>query len=125
MRLALLTVLLVAFACSDSDQSESDDAPSSEESPSESAEPLRLTGGEAAELARQRWLADRYAQLGNNAESGRLAAELQTRIACDAEDFNEGTRNWIVLCTIELDAGDTTQFRWRVHDGTGEITEVQ
>ncbi|MEX2159550.1 MAG: hypothetical protein WEB04_09140 [Dehalococcoidia bacterium] len=73
----------------------------------------RLTGGEAAAKG-EAYLRRELSERGTTGIS----------LACDAEDFNTGTEDWIVLCVLAGPAR-AADVRLRVDDATGLVTLIQ
>lgn len=68
----------------------------------------RLTGSEAAELARRSLI-----------ENPTLAL----KITCEAKDFNRRTEAWIVVCATTPELGGNLTFR--VFDDDGRVERVE
>jgi hypothetical protein len=119
--LALLTVAIYAGVAlsyqEEGDQEVTTDAPVRSRPPAEADLPVStgplLTGAEAAGKAE----AEIRRQLSERGGTG-------ISIFCEAEDFNQNTGNWIVLC-LGTGPGGATSFRLTVHDRLGTVGIVQ
>lgn len=108
--LGLLSTVL--SACDDGNASLPRRDPPARSAPVETGP--RLTGGEAAAKVEAEF---RRARLRVTATG--------ISFACDAEDYNRITRDWIVLCVLTGPGPGREHYRVRVDDATGLVSVIE